>query len=395
MKTVIVYEWQSNSEPSLEKAMKALGINVVSFNKPIKDYHADAVFAQEFIALLHTVKADAVFSFDYFPILSSVCEINKIPYLSWIYDCPMYTLLSQTLRNACNYIFCFDEIYTRRLQQLGAVNCFHFPLGVAAEDFEQTILNADAGQKERFTGQVSFVGNFYNGEKNRLRNAAFDEYTAGYLTGIIDSQQKVCGCNFVAEALSEESVQIISQACRLQMGPLYITDERQLAADAVNMEITARDREDIIARAACFEKVDVYTGSELPESLCDNANIRNQGYADNAGEMPLIFYGSKINLNISSRSIESGIPQRVLDILACGGFCLTNYQPEIEGFFQDGEELVMYTDAEDFAGKLSYYLEHEEERKQIAQNGKSAVLQKFSLKNRVSEMLSLVKNNIP
>ena len=59
---------------------------------------------------------------------------------------------------------------------------------------------------------------------------------------------------------------------------------------------------------------------------------------------------------------------RVFDILSCKGFCLTNYQPEIAELFVDGKDLVMYTSMEDLMGKVIYYLNHEEERREIAES---------------------------
>lgn len=44
-------------------------------------------------------------------------------------------------------------------------------------------------------------------------------------------------------------------------------------------------------------------------------------------QMPLVSAHSKINLNLSLRSIHLGIPLRVLDIMACSGFVMTNRQP--------------------------------------------------------------------
>ena len=105
----------------------------------------------------------------------------------------------------------------------------------------------------------------------------------------------------------------------------------------------------------------------------------------------MIFHNSKINLNITSKTITSGIPQRIFDILSCGGFCLTNYQPEIAEYFDDGKELVMYTDMADLLAKVDYYLSHDEERKQIAANGRQKIEEEYCLTKRVKEMLTVIK----
>ena len=80
----------------------------------------------------------------------------------------------------------------------------------------------------------------------------------------------------------------------------------------------------------------------------------------------------------------------MFDILACGGFCLTNYQPEIATLFEDGKELVMYTDMEDMVMKVGYYLAHEEERLQIAQAGQEKVRNCFSIESRIAELINSI-----
>ena len=95
-------------------------------------------------------------------------------------------------------------------------------------------------------------------------------------------------------------------------------------------------------------------------------------------EMPKAFYVSKINLNITSRSIDSGIPQRVFDIMASGGFVLTNYQPELEEYFEIGKDLEVFHDLDELMEKVDYYLAHEEARIRIAMNGYRKVREKYS-----------------
>ena len=51
------------------------------------------------------------------------------------------------------------------------------------------------------------------------------------------------------------------------------------------------------------------------------------------------------------------------------GFCITIYQPELGGYFKNGEDLVWFEDETDLVKKVRYYLTHEDERKRIALNG--------------------------
>jgi spore maturation protein CgeB len=93
---------------------------------------------------------------------------------------------------------------------------------------------------------------------------------------------------------------------------------------------------------------------------------------------------------MSLRSITTGIPQRVFDIMAAGGFVISNYQLEIEELFEIGKEIVVYDTLKDLKEKIRYYLEHEEEREQIAYNGYLKVKNTHSLDNKLKDMLNQI-----
>lgn len=399
MKTILVYCWESTSEPMAIQAMKDAGHQVVEFRGKIKDHHADAAFAQQFMKQLHSVKVDLVFSYDYFPLISMICEMNHIPYAAWVYDCPQYMLLSKTITNNCNHIFCFDGAYAARLKQLGAGNIYHFPLACDMELYDNAKQKNDESD---YICDISFVGSLYNGAGNRLLHTELSEYAAGYVEGLLCAQKEICGYNLIADALPREIADEIVKKCNLVLGDAYVMNPVCMAADAVNMKLTAKVREDVLAALAenfasnermdkePYYMVSLYSNSKLTERLEECSRLLCKGIVHYWDEMPLVFHNSKINLNISSRTIETGIPQRVFDILACGGFCLTNYQPEIAEIFEDGKELVIYTDIEDMLQKAEYYLEHEEERVQIARAGYEKVKNCFSIKKRIVELINSI-----
>jgi len=391
IKQILVYRWGALGDEALINCMCNMGMQCISFSRKMKDYHADGEFAREMLSIIHENKVEAVFSYDYFPLVSMLCDMNNIPYVSWIYDCPMNTLMSGTLRNESNYIFCFDALYTERLCGLGAKHVYHFPLAVEGNILEKLLKREKASPEltDKYKSEISFVENLYNGEKNRLRRAKFTEYTHGYVEGLIKSQSLIYGYNLIADSLNPKVTREIVDKCDLKLGDNYIGNSMQMAADAIGVEVTARDREQIIRILSDRYPFDLYSSYPVEQEV-RGKQLQEKGYADYDEEMPLIFHNSKINLNITSRTIQSGIPKRVLDILACGGFCLTNYQPEIAEYFEDGTHLVMYSGLADLAAKVEYYLNHEEERLAIAQNGNQKVRECFDLEKCVAEMWNAV-----
>ena len=102
--------------------------------------------------------------------------------------------------------------------------------------------------------------------------------------------------------------------------------------------------------------------------------------------MPGVFRFSKLNLNPTLKCIQSGIPLRALDIMGARGVLLSNYQPELAEHFIDGEDVIMYESMEDAFAKADFYLQHEDLRRQIANNGYLKVKEFFSYSEKINEM---------
>ena len=85
-----------------------------------------------------------------------------------------------------------------------------------------------------------------------------------------------------------------------------------------------------------------------------------------------IFKTSKINLNFSGIGYAPWIKQmkgRIFEVCLAGGFLLTEYVPGIENYFEIDKEIVCFEDTEEMIDKITYYLNHETERRAIAQAG--------------------------
>jgi len=88
-------------------------------------------------------------------------------------------------------------------------------------------------------------------------------------------------------------------------------------------------------------------------------------------EMVDVFRRSKINLNLGM-SIDSSCQQikaRNFEVLASGGFLLTQRVPYLDRYFEDGQDLVMYDHADQLPGLIQRFLVEEERRELIARKG--------------------------
>ena len=72
--------------------------------------------------------------------------------------------------------------------------------------------------------------------------------------------------------------------------------------------------------------------------------------------------------------------------MAAGGFLLEQHCIDIDKWFDIGKECVTYNTNEDCLTKIKYYLEHEDERKQIALEGQKSAHKKHKYIDRIKQV---------
>ncbi len=379
---ILLYSWAHLNDAILKKNLTELSHNVIVYNRQCKHYTKDMDLAWEMINIIHEKKIDAVISFNYLPIISMVCSTTTIPYYSWVFDSPHYTLFFKGINDPVNHIGCFDSELTKYYNQKGVKTIFYAPLGVDTDLFH-------FNNKNRC--DVSFVGKMYTGEFFYYNQLEMDSDLKEQLDSIIASQKFCYTEDRISEFFDneniEETVKKELEKADLLLDEDYDNDYLHIfRSSVIGKKITVDERTELAEMLADLPyDFRLYTNSDVS----DNPRIRSvsKGYADYYTKMPSIFRNSKININNTLRSIQRGIPLRVLDILACGGFVLSDYQPGIAEGFEEGKEIAFYYGLEDCKEKVKYYLEHDEERTAIALAGHRKVMENYSFKKRLNAVM--------
>lgn len=383
---VFYYCWHENSARDMAEALMCLGCDVYQNHIPFSDYENDEEFIRTVEKQVVENACDIFLSFDFFPLLAKLAEKMQKRYISWIYDCPHNTLYSPSIRSEYVSLFVFDKKQYYLMQAIKGGHVHHMPLAVNAERLN-SMLGID-WKNVNYVYDVSFVGSLY--ENNLYQRVKYlPEYIRGYVQGIIEAQKRVYGYNLIQEVLDQNVLAEMKKYIKMSLPESYLMDDSQLFIDMINAEVTHQERMESLKIVTGYFDVKLFTASHsdaLPSNIF-------AGIVSYDREMPKVFRESKINLNFTLRSIESGIPLRVLDVLGAGGFLLTNYQPEIAEYFVNGEEVVMFESKEDMLEKIAYYLEHEEERKQIAYNGWLKVQKEFTYQKQLAEILDLAEKD--
>lgn len=386
---LLFYRYGSICEPDIIDGFRELGHTVKEITTEITN---KSLTPQESIQLVSNAllddPVDFVFSINFFPFLSEVCNIFKLPYLCWTVDSPVMELFATSITHSCNRIFLFDLAQYEEISPLNPGHVFHLPLAVNIKQKQDCIHSASSAMRRKFASDISFIGSLYT-EKcpyDKLKNPP--AYLLGYLEGLMEAQLRIYGGFIIEDLLTDEIIEEFkAHLPGFFTYPFdsYLTDRKTTAQLYIGNKISALERLRVMELLSKRFSVDLYTASDtsiLP-------HIHNCGLAKTLEEMPVIFYNSKINLNITSKSIRSGLPLRIFDILGCGGFVLTNFQPELPQFFVPGEDLVYYESLNDLVDKADYFLHHEKERKEIAQNGFQTAKKYHTYPIRLEQMLGM------
>lgn len=333
---------------------------------------------------------DSIISYLFIPAVSDICNAIQVSYISWTYDSPLTSLFSNSIFHNTNYTFIFDKMQCKRLIDAGAPHIFHMPLAVNTE--RTGALNITEEDESLYSHDISFVGGLY---ENNTYNALIQQFPEHLQLKLkVYLMQNMC-CWDVPRNwpdFPQECLDFLFHEC-------HITNwnETDLLSDSTYFgllffprKLAELERITVLNTLGQDFSVDLYTQS--PTSFLQNINIHSG--VDYYTIMNKIFYLSKINLNITLPSIETGIPQRILDIMGCGGFVLTNYQKELEDFFVIGKEIEVFRSVDELKEKCTYYLTHEKERLTIAMNGYKKVRDFFSYPQQLKKMISIVQEDL-
>lgn len=385
---VLFYRYNSICEPDFIEAFKTIGLEVSEIKE---EMYRKSIPAEERVKLLlERLVSDTplfVFSIDYFPFISIVCEKAGYIYVALSVDCPVAEIYSSTIRNSCNRLYLFDRNQYESVVKENPDHIRYMPLGAAVERMNNIPF------PNRYEFEVSFIGSLYN-EKDRYallkKSGLIEKEALEHMEALIEKQRKVPGLDIIEEGISDDDINSLKNA-----DPSFYSDP-----DAVNdidkyiavnnylgNHLTSLDRIDILNRLA----------EELPEGYVhlftrSETDVLNKKVVVHEGvntltEMPVVFRKSCINLNLTSRTIRCGIPQRVWDIVGAGAFCLTDHVPVLDGVLDAQKYVGTFDSHEEISEKVKFYLQDTDLREQITGDGYGLVSKTHTVLLRALEMV--------
>lgn len=396
---LFIYNWSFITKHDLYNAFRRQGIDFDMFStsaSPRVNAQREQ-FQEDLKKVLQDREYDAIFSINFFDDLANAAHERGMLYISWTYDSPALGNIRPELFLDTNRIFLFDSYEYDVYLKCEVPNLYYLPLAV--DTYRLGKMQPTPMEKMKYYSDVSLVGQLYQSDMDKIL-PMFDEYGAGYIAAMINTQLGIYGFNLMEDMVNENIIQRIcneevSQALLENMNHRFFHDVTEIKPNAMIgfllKAVTNKERILLLTLLAKYHRVKLFAPDEMKLP-----NVTSCGIVDYVEHMPLVFKCSKINLNITLRNIRNGIPQRVLDIMGCGALALTNYQKDIEEYFEEGKELLIYHSIEEAVDKCNYYLKHEKEAEKIRQNAYKIVKDEFSYERQLNKIweLSGVKDRI-
>lgn len=106
-------------------------------------------------------------------------------------------------------------------------------------------------------------------------------------------------------------------------------------------------------------------------------------------EYAMRYKRAKIAISFSQARGMNVVNARPFEAMNCGTMLLEQESPELAKLYKEGEEYVSWKDKDDLLWKIRYYLEHEDERRKVANDGYVKTKSKYSADSFWKKTLNL------
>jgi len=127
------------------------------------------------------------------------------------------------------------------------------------------------------------------------------------------------------------------------------------------------------------------------KKLSADSIIRNKHHGKVWGiDMYNILYNAKISINRHIDAAENfANNMRLYESTGVGTMLITDMKDNLNELFEIGKEIETYSSKEELLEKINYYLNHEDERKKIAEAGQKRTLKDHTYEIRMKELMDI------
>jgi len=318
-------------------------------------------------------EADIMFSIGFSHVALRLAQLLNVPYVAWNIDPVSQTRLNFEVSPGgvpC-FVFVHDRELVESYQSRGVRHVEYLPLAAHSQWREQ-----DCESKR--TWDVSFVGNSL--EEDLWREHPMFTHQENQDATALEFEGHIHRTDFqgLSNSKADEFLAHLDPQLSGSTG----------AGEALAGYLSHLLRIRTVQALSAF-KLAVW-GDKGWQLLGDSY----RGVADRRLELNQIYRQSAVNLDIPRIYQRQIITMRVFDILAVGGILLTEENPALDEFFVRGQHLFTYRGVEELREKTQWILEHYEEAKEVAENGRKLVLAEHTIERRLLTILKTIRSEI-
>jgi hypothetical protein len=123
----------------------------------------------------------------------------------------------------------------------------------------------------------------------------------------------------------------------------------------------------------------LFADPESQELLARHPNLVYAGHVGHFEELPRTFAETKVNVCISNGLIYRGVPSKLIDCLASGGFALVEPKDDLVRLFGADIEAIVFRDGDELNAKIEYYLARPGERREIVETLRQTIEERCTL----------------
>ncbi|MBI4231254.1 MAG: glycosyltransferase [Planctomycetes bacterium] len=334
--------------------------------------------------------ADAVFSVNVHAAYARACGRLGCRYLAWILD-PLVNWRKvpddlDALGPHCQ-VGSYDPVQVDLYRRSAAREVFLLPAGANASRF-------CPGNPPGKRYPVSFVGTSLLRETNEFA------VIRSQLRARVASGQDATGYSATTLSLCDAVVERqLADVSSFRMKSLLEEEERRLGLTVIAPEWTPEKRTFLMGlakEAASRERIEAVRalqgiavtvhGTEDWRDVLSGTLVYG-GRIDSERELPNVYRRTDVNLNLTRFYAGDVVPPRVFEVLAAGGFVLTNDTPAIEGLLVPGEEVETFRTREELREKVEAALADPARARAVAVCGRQRVLADHTVERRLLAFL--------
>jgi len=289
---------------------------------------------------------------------------SGIPYAVFFYDNPFrYLYHLEKIKNYPHIFFCCDSEVSQKMRDHG-YNCYFSPCTFDADIHKPGDINPN------LACDLAFAGTLFHPDQILSNRKGKDFYEMGILKCLDNLRETGQYLDYV-EFIQKFGISLKNK----EFGDLAFCNL---------MSQKCWLRTEMFEALKDFE-LNVYgLGKDIQ---FQNPKHKSNKYLNQHSELPELYRSAKISLSIEL--LPASVHQRIFEIAGCGGFAICEDKSDMK---LAGIEYPVWKNLNELKELVGYYLEHDQERKEISENVHKYVFENHECIIRMKHDLEIINS---